>query len=104
MSVSPKGFVTRELHIEALKDLDKFLVFNSIERPVLLFMDGASPHISLEALHFCKENEIQPWLFRPNMTHILQVYKNYSYLKKTLMKRFFFSLLTCHSSAHSKQN
>ena len=73
MSVSPKGFVTRELHIEALIDLDKFLVTNSIERPVVLFLDGASPHISLEALHFCKEKEIQPWLFKPNMTHILQV-------------------------------
>ena len=76
MSVSPKGFVTRELHIEALIDLDKFLVNNSIERPVLLFMDGASPHISIKGLHFCKEKGIQPWLFRPNMTHILQVYKH----------------------------
>jgi hypothetical protein len=72
MSVSPKGFVTRELHMEILHDLDKFLVTNEINRPVILFLDGASPHISLDALKFCKEKNIQPWLFRPNMTHLLQ--------------------------------
>ena len=52
MSVSPKGFVTREIHMEILHDLDKFLVTNEINRPVILFLDGASPHISLDALKF----------------------------------------------------
>ena len=77
MSVSPKGFVTRELHLEVLKDLDRYLKEKNISRPVWLFMDGASPHISLEALSFCKQNEIQPWLLKPNMTHLLQVYLFY---------------------------
>ena len=40
---------------------------------VIIFIDGASPHISLEAAAFCTEKEIQPWLLKPNMTHILQV-------------------------------
>ena len=31
-------------------------------------------YISLEALDFCKQKKIQPWLFKPNMTHLLQVY------------------------------
>ena len=52
MSVSPKGFVTREIHMEILHDIDKFLVTNEINRPVILFLDGASPHISLDALKF----------------------------------------------------
>ena len=80
MSVSPKGFVTRELHLEILKDLDNYLVERQIARPVWLFMDGASPHISLSALEFCKLKKIQPWLFKPNSTHLLQVllfYKTY---------------------------
>ena len=80
MSVSPKGFVTRELHLEILKDLDNYLVEKQIARPVWLFMDGASPHISLSALEFCKLKKIQPWLFKPNSTHLLQVllfYKTY---------------------------
>ena len=77
MSVSPKGFVTRELHLDVLNDLDKYLGEKQITRPVWLFMDGASPHISLEALDFCKEEKIQPWLFKPNMTHLLQVNSKY---------------------------
>ena len=73
MSVSPKGFATRELYLESLKDLDQFLVKSNIERPVIIFIDGASPHISIEAADFCMSKKIQPWLFRPNMTHLLQV-------------------------------
>lgn len=73
MSVSPKGFVTRDLHLDVLKDLDNFLQAKHIERPVWLFMDGASPHISLDALDFCRKKKIQPYLFKPNMTHLLQV-------------------------------
>ena len=41
MSVSPKGFATRELYLESLKDLDQFLVKSNIERPVIIFIDGA---------------------------------------------------------------
>ena len=71
-SVSGKGYITRELYVEVLKDLDKFLAEKNIPRPVILIIDGANPHISLEAAAFCKEKGIQPWLLKPNMTHILQ--------------------------------
>ena len=73
MSVSAKGFATRELYLETLQDLDKFAETRKIQRTVILFIDGASPHISLEAREFCKLKNIQPYLFRPNMTHLLQV-------------------------------
>ena len=72
-SVSPKGFVTRDLHLDVLRDLDKYLLKRQIDRPVWLFMDGASPHISLDALEFCRRKNIQPFLFKPNMTHLLEV-------------------------------
>jgi hypothetical protein len=73
MSVSPKGFVTKDLHLDFLKDLDNFLQVKQIERPDWLFMEGASPHIGLDALDFCRKKTIQPYLFKPNMTHLLQV-------------------------------
>ena len=73
MSVSAKGFATRELYLDTLQDLDKFAEIRKIQRPVILFIDGASPHISLEAIKFCKLKNIQPYLFRPNMTYLLQV-------------------------------
>ena len=62
MSVSPKGFITRELYLEILQDLQKHLEKNKVKKPVILVIDGASPHISLEAAEFCKANKIQPWL------------------------------------------
>ena len=80
-SVSEKGYITRELYLEVLRDLDKYLIEKDIPRPVIIFIDGASPHISLEAAAFCKEKEIQPWLLTQNMTHILQVFWNlFNYL------------------------
>ena len=71
-SVSEKGFITRELFVVVLQDLDFYLTQKNIERPIILFVDGASPHISLEAAKFCKSRQIQPWLLRPNSTHLLQ--------------------------------
>ena len=71
-SVSPKGYITRDLFAEVLYDLDKFLTEKKIPRPVVLFIDGASPHISLEAARLCRVLKIQPWLFKPNATHLLQ--------------------------------
>ena len=72
MSVSQKGFITRELYLEVLKDFQKYLEKKKIPLPVILLIDGASPHISLAALDFCRAHGIQPWLLRPNMTHLLQ--------------------------------
>ena len=71
-SVSEKGYITRDIFVLVCKDLDKFLTEKNIPRPVILLLDGASPHISLEAAAFCKEKGIQPWLFKPNMTHLIQ--------------------------------
>ena len=73
MSVSPKGYITRDIFIEVLEDLHNFIVKNEIPTPVILFLDGAGPHISIGAADFCLSHGIQPFLLRPNMTHLLQV-------------------------------
>ena len=83
-SVSEKGYITRSLYVEVLRDLDKYLTEKGIPRPVILFIDGANPHISLEAAAFCKEKLIQPWLFKPNMTHIMQVFQTFLLLFFTI--------------------
>ena len=72
-SVSPKGYITQDLFLEVLKDFDKHLNMENIERPVVLIIDGASAHISLQSTEFCLTNKIQPILLKPNMTHLLQV-------------------------------
>ena len=71
--MSPKGYITRDLFIEVLEDLYAFIVANENPTPVILFLDGAGPHISIEAADFCLAHGIQPFLLRPNMTHLLQV-------------------------------
>ena len=67
-----KGFITSEKFILVLQDLVKVLEEKQVERPVILFMDGATPHISLAMAEFCKTQGIQPWLFKPNTTHLTQ--------------------------------
>ena len=67
-----KGFITSEKFILVLQDLVKVLEKKQVERPVIMFMDGATPHISLAMAGFCKTQGIQPWLFKPNTTHLTQ--------------------------------
>ena len=67
-----KGFITSEKFVLVLQDLVKYLEERQVQRPVILFMDGAAPHISLAMAEFCKVQQIQPWLFKPNTTHLTQ--------------------------------
>ena len=72
LCVSPKGYVTAPLFIDILKDLVETIEKLGVPRPVILFLDGASPHISLAMAEYCKAHGIQPWLLKPNSTHLLQ--------------------------------
>ena len=87
-SVSEKGFINRELFLQVLIDLDNYLNKHNIKRPIILFYDGASPHISIAAAEFCSTHGIQPWLFKPNFTHLLQPLdlSFFASLKKELKK------------------
>ena len=60
------------MFIEILKVFDVYLDSQTIKRPVIFFIDWASPHISLAMAEFCKERKIQPWLFKPNTTRLCQ--------------------------------
>ena len=67
-----KGFVTAETFVDVLSDLVKFVEEHNIARPVILFLDGAAPHISICMAEYCQRQQIQPWLFKPNTTHLIQ--------------------------------
>ena len=66
------GFITAETFILVLQDLVQFVEEKQIERPIIVFMDGAAPHISLAMAEYCKVQGIQPWLLKPNTTHLTQ--------------------------------
>ena len=72
-SVSPKGYSNQDLYVEVMRDLDKHLSKQNVQCPVLLIIDGAKAHISLEVAEFCLAHQIQPVLLKPNMIHCLQV-------------------------------
>ena len=90
-SVAPKGYVVRETMLEIILDLAKYIEKNSIPTPVVLVIDGAQPHISIEAAELCEQYKIQPWLLKPNMSHILQPLdlSFFSSLKKAMSKLVF---------------
>ena len=46
-SRSDKGFQTSETFLECLQDLDKFLEEQKIKRPIIVYMDQATCHVSL---------------------------------------------------------
>ena len=87
-SVAPKGYVVRETMLEIIMDMVHFILKYNIPTPVILVLDGASPHISIEAAELCQEYNIQPWLLKPNMSHILQPLdlSLFSSLKKAIAK------------------
>ena len=55
-----------------IQDLGDFILSQEIPAPVILFMDGAKCHISLEIAQLCTQLKIQPILLRPNTTHLTQ--------------------------------
>ena len=63
-SVSPNGYVTREVFLEILQDLDDHLTRNKVKRPVILFIDGYAGHLGPDISDFCKEHDIRLRLLR----------------------------------------
>ena len=47
LSVTPKGYVTSEIFLKILNDLDIFLSKKNILHPVILLIDGATPTSAL---------------------------------------------------------
>ena len=64
--------MTAETFVDVLRDLVKFVNDNNIAKPIILFLDGAAPYISICMAEYCKREQIQPWLFKQNTTHIIQ--------------------------------
>lgn len=50
----------------------RWLLENSVKRPVVLFLDGHTSHISLALSEFCKKEKIILVALLPNSTHVLQ--------------------------------
>ena len=71
-SYTVNGWVDRKSMVAFIQDIGDFLAREDIPRPVLLFMDGAKCHLSLEIAQLCTKLNVQPILLCPNMTHLTQ--------------------------------
>ena len=66
------GWMDSGLFVEFLVHLVEFAKGKGITFPILLFVDGHSTHMTLQAAEFCKENDVILYCLLPNATHILQ--------------------------------
>ena len=71
-SYTENGWVKQKTYLDIIMDIVKFIEKHSIPLPVLLFIDGASCHLSIAMARLCLEHSIQPVLLRPNTTHLTQ--------------------------------
>lgn len=61
-----------DLFVAFLEHFSNFVEDNAIKKPVLLFVDGHSTHMSKNAAEFCATNGIILYCLLQNETHILQ--------------------------------
>ena len=70
---SPSGWMDTELFHSWLENgFKESIVERHVKKPVLLLINGAKCHISIQAGEFCKENNIILYTLYPNVTHLIQ--------------------------------
>ena len=71
-SYSDNGWVKSDTFLDIINDMSEYIKKHDIQTPILLFIDGASCHVSLAMAELCNSVGIQPLLLRPNTTHLCQ--------------------------------
>ncbi|XP_053392934.1 uncharacterized protein LOC128555225 [Mercenaria mercenaria] len=66
------GWMDSELFVAFLEHFSSYVDHENIPKPVLLFVDGHSTHMSRDAATYCANNGIILYCLLPNATHILQ--------------------------------
>ena len=69
---SESGWMDSQFREYLENGFDVALVENKVHRPVLLLIDGARCHLSIEASEFCDVNAIYLYTLYPNATYIIQ--------------------------------
>ena len=72
LSGTENGWVKQKTYLEIIKDLVLYVDQNNIQKPVILIIDGASCHVSIEMAKLCRDSGIEPILLRANTTHLTQ--------------------------------
>ncbi|XP_067215467.1 uncharacterized protein [Linepithema humile] len=70
---SENGWMTAETFYEYISNIfEPWLTAHNIERPVILYVDGHSSHMTLPVSQFCMDHQIELIALFPNATHLIQ--------------------------------
>ncbi|XP_033760780.1 jerky protein homolog-like [Pecten maximus] len=69
---SENGWMYKELFLSFFEVFNTFVEKQNIEKPVILFVDDHSTHMTAEAARFCADNKIILYCLLPNATHVMQ--------------------------------
>jgi len=70
---SENGWMTAETFYEYISNIfEPWLTAQNIERPVILYVDGHSSHMTLPVAEFCMDHQIELIALFPNATHLIQ--------------------------------
>ncbi|XP_071649202.1 uncharacterized protein [Temnothorax longispinosus] len=70
---SENGWMTAETFYKYISNIfEPWLTAQNIERPVILYVDGHSSHMTLPVVEFCMNHQIELRALLPNATHLIQ--------------------------------
>ena len=69
---SDNGWMTSEIFFTWLSSLFYPSVKDSVQSPIIIFLDGHRSHINLAVSEFCQQNDIILFCFIPHASHVLQ--------------------------------
>lgn len=72
VGISSLGWLDHKAFLHWLQHFDDQLVELCVEKPVLLLLDGHSPHVSVTAMEYAKECGIVLHQIPPHTSHLLQ--------------------------------
>lgn len=73
VGTTEKGWMTAESFYEYITNVfHPWLISERIQKPIILYLDGHSSHLTMPLSDFCSKNGIELVALYPNATHILQ--------------------------------
>lgn len=70
---SENGWMTAETFYEYISNIfEPWLTTHNIERPIILYVDGHSSHLTLPVAQFCMDHQLELIALFPNATHLIQ--------------------------------
>ncbi len=72
IGLTETGWMKGSAFVAWLAEFDRFVEWLSIERPVVLFIDGHASHITIDAARFCRDHGIIYHLLVINASFVLQ--------------------------------